>query len=577
MAFPTGWNYKTKLTQNHTKVNTANQTGFPLGLIWTGTIAGSNLPQAMFDADGGRAAKSAGEDIRFSTDAAGTTQVPFEIVTFAIDNDPANVRAEIWVKLPTLSYTADTTFYIWWGNSSATALPVTDTYGRNNVWTAFLQVWHMTGTSLTDATGGGITGTVEATGTTPGDSTACPFGTAKVFYGDASWGYFKLANMGTNIAQREMRVLALYDSDSNVNGHLVSSSGIGDSGGEARFHWKVNSDDASAPTINNERAAIPSDATHENASNLATSQPDVWQLLHFRYNKTNTIVYAGLNGTLATGKNTTNDTMYMNGVHIGHGRPTTTECNFKGRMDEVRISELIGDDWRVTEYNSLIDPLTFTTIDQDITIEGDIQARAIVSGYIQISGGFYISGDIQARVEISSTLNNAYNITGDIQTRVEISSALNDDYNIAGDIQARAEITSSLNNAYNIAGDIQARVSITSSLNNAYNISGDIEARAEISSALNNAYNIHGNIEARAEISSLDNLELPIAGDIQARAEITAGIVVNDVFFIDGDIQARAEISSVVVVDESGLFGVLANMANHCNFEKNSNDYTEAF
>ena len=46
-----------------------------------------------------------------------------------------------------LSTTSSSTFYIYYGNPSASAYAVSDTYGRNNVWANYVAVWHMQETS----------------------------------------------------------------------------------------------------------------------------------------------------------------------------------------------------------------------------------------------------------------------------------------------------------------------------------------------------------------------------------------------------------------------------------------------
>lgn len=62
-----------------------------------------------------RAIYAGGADIRFSSDANGTQIIPHE--TYLLDK--VNSKAEIYVKIPTLSYVNDTDIYIWYGHSSA--------------------------------------------------------------------------------------------------------------------------------------------------------------------------------------------------------------------------------------------------------------------------------------------------------------------------------------------------------------------------------------------------------------------------------------------------------------------------
>jgi len=140
MAITSAWKYSCALTIDHTKVG-ADLTNFPTLVCWTGTQSTSNVPAGIFS--GAYAAQAAGGDIRFTSDSAGATELCFEIVSFS------STSAEIWVKLASVSSSVNTLFYIWWGNSAASAYAVSDTYGRNNVWTEFTSVWHLS--ALTDS------------------------------------------------------------------------------------------------------------------------------------------------------------------------------------------------------------------------------------------------------------------------------------------------------------------------------------------------------------------------------------------------------------------------------------------
>ncbi len=124
------------------------------------------LPSEMLDADGSYPAQDGGGDIRASSDAAGSTQLALEIVDFSTDNNPANGTAEIWVKIPSVSSTVDTAFYLWYNTASTDTQPaVTDTYGRNAVWSTCELAVHLRSTTPVDSTGS-HTLTVEGTLTT---------------------------------------------------------------------------------------------------------------------------------------------------------------------------------------------------------------------------------------------------------------------------------------------------------------------------------------------------------------------------------------------------------------------------
>lgn len=127
-----------------------DQTDFPVKLAWNGT--NGNVLAEVYNA-GVTSPKSTGADIRFTSDSAGVTELPFQIVTFSSNATVANARVLIWVKLSSVSSASPTSFYMWWNNPDAVAYAVTDTYGRNNVWTnGFAGVFHLDESSGTTAT-----------------------------------------------------------------------------------------------------------------------------------------------------------------------------------------------------------------------------------------------------------------------------------------------------------------------------------------------------------------------------------------------------------------------------------------
>ena len=138
MAFPNGWGRKCSLVIQASKVD-SDLTDFPV------LLTEDSLPLEMFDADGSCTALNGGGDIRFSFDTGGDTQLACEVVTFITDSDPTNGKAEIWVKVPTITSGVNTTFYVWYNNVAGETQPVSSgTYGSDNVWNSnFKGVWHL--------------------------------------------------------------------------------------------------------------------------------------------------------------------------------------------------------------------------------------------------------------------------------------------------------------------------------------------------------------------------------------------------------------------------------------------------
>ncbi len=102
------------------------------------------LPSEMFDADGANPALDGGGDIRFSSDAAGATRLSCEIVTFTTDNNPALGTAEIWVKVPSVSSSSNTSIWVWYNKAGETQPAAYAAFGSESVWDAnHMGVWHL--------------------------------------------------------------------------------------------------------------------------------------------------------------------------------------------------------------------------------------------------------------------------------------------------------------------------------------------------------------------------------------------------------------------------------------------------
>ncbi len=131
MAFPTGWLRKCIITVPDAQISGSN-VNFPV------LLTQDNFPTEMMDG-GTNSAINGGGDVRFSEDAAGTVQLPCEVVSFVTGGTPS---AEIHVKLPSMNTGADKVFYVWYKKTGEVQPLVTDPYGRNAVWTDYAFVSH---------------------------------------------------------------------------------------------------------------------------------------------------------------------------------------------------------------------------------------------------------------------------------------------------------------------------------------------------------------------------------------------------------------------------------------------------
>src|SRR5260370_21119231 len=145
------------ITIDHTKVPNTDQANFPVLISGTYSYLATT-------ANGGNVVNANGYDILFASDANGVNPLPFEQESY----NPATGAIVYWVKLPTVSHTADTVFYLFYGNSSISA----DQSNKTVVWdTNYKGVWHLpNGSTLTsnDSTSNGNSRTVTGATATSG-------------------------------------------------------------------------------------------------------------------------------------------------------------------------------------------------------------------------------------------------------------------------------------------------------------------------------------------------------------------------------------------------------------------------
>lgn len=129
---------KVEIVIQSSKVD-ASLTDFPV------LLTEDTVPSEACDADGSSPAQDGGGDIRFTSDENGNDRLALEIVDFSTDNDPANCTIEMYVKVPSVSSTSNTSIWMWYNTSGTDTQPsASSTYGSENVWDSnFKGVWHL--------------------------------------------------------------------------------------------------------------------------------------------------------------------------------------------------------------------------------------------------------------------------------------------------------------------------------------------------------------------------------------------------------------------------------------------------
>ena len=146
------YTYYRSLTIDHTLCGSSDSSNFPV-LV---SISNSTFKTA---ANGGHVQNTTTQsapavtmpaDLIFATTSAGTTKLPWEVEFY----DAVNGILIAWVQLPTVSHTANTVFYVLYGNSSVTTAQNTGSYTPQNVWNSYGGVWHLPSiTTIADSTG----------------------------------------------------------------------------------------------------------------------------------------------------------------------------------------------------------------------------------------------------------------------------------------------------------------------------------------------------------------------------------------------------------------------------------------
>ena len=106
MAFPDGWRYRWPIAIHADSVITSPVSAWPC------LVTDVHFPAAAWDVMNADAS-----DLRFSSDEAGLSELYYDAPRISV----AGESAHLYVQVPTLSSTEDTTIWAWVGNAKATA------------------------------------------------------------------------------------------------------------------------------------------------------------------------------------------------------------------------------------------------------------------------------------------------------------------------------------------------------------------------------------------------------------------------------------------------------------------------
>ncbi len=344
--YNSSWNYRMPLTISCTKV-TSDLTSFPVVVNTTNTTWKSTE-------NGGHVGKSDGTDIVF-TDSSGNK------LSHQIEKYTASTGELIaWVKVATLSASADTNIYVYYGNAGAS-----DQQDSVNVWDAnFKRVWHMG-----DASSPIVDSTVQGNGTESGGVTfgaTGQIGSATTYDGSNDYIETSYTLPTNNFTFGGWAKSATSGVANRLMGNADSTGGL--SG--VNIIWGYTSSTTIYSVIRRGVNNGTNDMLTPAISNLGTG----WHHIVVTMSSTGgEKIY--VDGVVKASKTTT--TNITSSLPFRIGRDGNGTDRFSGSVDDVKISNTArSGGWISTEYNNQSSPSTFYTL----AAEGNNFCSAITTG-----------------------------------------------------------------------------------------------------------------------------------------------------------------------------------------------------
>ena len=265
-----------------------------------------------------------------------------------------------WVKIPSLSSSSDTVFYLLYGDSSINA----DQSDPPNTWDSnFKGVWHMSDnaatTTIRESTVTGANGTNNAN--TSSKTATGQIGKALSYNGSTDGSFAAINLSATNIATLSFWMkwttnannddLAFeYTPNYNTNAnHGFIADWNSSSVGGGRFETGMGNGNFTYWT---DLFARPSVGT--------------WHLIHLVFNRsgpTNKVYVDGSLQTLTTGTHNASGMGNFSNSSLYFMSRAASALNAAGTLDEVRLSTIERNaNWVTTEYNNQSSPGTFITV-----------------------------------------------------------------------------------------------------------------------------------------------------------------------------------------------------------------------
>lgn len=348
------WDYYVEVTVQSSAVS-ADLTDYPV------YVDLSDMPAGFFTN-----VKSDGGDIRV-TKSDGITEVPREVVEIDTGGSTGELH---FLADGTLSSSADTTFRIYYGNAAASEPATTATYGAENVWVNYDNVYHLSeeptsASAILDSTGNYDSTAIDGT-MTAGDLVAGKLGNGIDFDGTDDRIQAGTSNILNNIT---CQAWARYDGSSAA---LFFAQ---DGQGSTNRKWYMQTD-TSRFYVNVFESGTPLVRKNYNVATTSTNL----QMYHFSYTVDTLKLY--INGSLTSPTKTFDNTLTsLEDTTVNTTIGSNLAANYwDGIIDEARISNVVrSDDWISTEYTNQNTTSSFYTVGSQVS-QGGSEAPAIFFG-----------------------------------------------------------------------------------------------------------------------------------------------------------------------------------------------------
>lgn len=337
------YSYYRAITIDYTKVDGSNQTDFPVLVSGTYTYLKTV-------GNGGLVQNANGYDVAFYSDSGLTTQLKHETERYVATTG----EVVYWVKVPTVSYTANTVIYMAYGDSGIS----TDQSDAVNVWDSnFKAVIHAPdGTTLTteDSTSNNYDGTV----TSANAATGKVGGGAVFTNGTTSRVTLNSAAVNLNEGTISMWIKPSFNATDGTFNYFFDTT-------SARHAFFKSSMSGLVQMYN--------DARTTNYTGL-TFTAGTWYHFVFVYKKTGNVQNLYINGVLQTA-GTTAGTWGSTalGANAFFGNNHSNNTSSTSTLDEMRISNTSRSaNWIKTEYNNQNSPSTFYSVGSEVAVGGAV-------------------------------------------------------------------------------------------------------------------------------------------------------------------------------------------------------------